>query len=100
MVNWRWGVPMDQFSALAKANKGYSFDPAKVAVPALILVGEGEYQSVEVKRQQQLALDQFPNPMKKMVITPANEGATNHCIMENRSLVGQVLFDWLDVVFQ
>jgi hypothetical protein len=28
------------------------------------------------------------------------EGATNHCVMENRSLVGQVLFDWLDEVFK
>jgi hypothetical protein len=35
-----------------------------------------------------------------MVITPTTEGATNHCVMENRSLVGQVLFDWLDEVFK
>ncbi len=28
-----------------------------------------------------------------MVITPFDEGATNHCVMENRSIVGQVLFD-------
>jgi hypothetical protein len=45
-------------------------------------------------------MDNFPNPMKKMVITPTVEGATNHCVMENRSLVGQVLFDWLDDVFK
>ena len=35
-----------------------------------------------------------------MVVTPTNEGATNHCVMENSSLVGQVLFDWLDEVFK
>jgi hypothetical protein len=69
-------------------------------VPALLIVGEGEYKSEEVKRQQQVCMDKFPNPMKKIVITPAIEGATNHCVMENRSLVSQVLFDWLDDIFR
>jgi len=99
-ICWRWGVPMDKPSGLAEANKGYAFDPAKVTVPALIIVGEGEYKSEEVKRQQKVCLDNFPNPMKKMVITPTVEGATNHCVMENRSLVSQVLFDWLDEVLK
>ena len=99
-ICWRWGVPMDKPSGLAEANKGFTFDPAKVAVPALIIVGEGEYKSEEVKRQQKVCMDNFPNPMKKMVITPTTEGATNHCVMENRSLVSQVLFDWLDDVFK
>jgi hypothetical protein len=45
-------------------------------------------------------MDNFPNPMKKMVITPTVEGATNHCVMENRSLVGQVFFDWLEELFK
>jgi hypothetical protein len=35
-----------------------------------------------------------------MVIMPVEEGASNHCIMENRSLMSQELFDWLDEVFQ
>ncbi len=98
-INWRWGVPMDEPSALIEANRGFSFEPAKVTVPALLIVGEGEYKSDETKRQQHLCMDNFSNPMKKLVITPSNEGASNHCIMENRSVVGQVLFDWLDEVF-
>lgn len=99
-ICWRWGVPMDKPSGLAAANKGFAFDPAKITVPALLIVGEGEYKSEEVKRQQKLCMDNFPNPMKKIVITPTVEGATNHCVMENRSLVSQVLFDWLDEVFK
>ena len=100
VICWRWGVPQDRPEALAEANRGFAFDPTRVTVPALILLGEGEYRSEEVRRQQKLALEGFPNPHKKMVVTPADEGATNHCIMENRSLVGQVVFDWLDEVFQ
>jgi pimeloyl-ACP methyl ester carboxylesterase len=99
LVCWRWGLPLDQPARLVEANRGFSFDPAQVKVPALIVVGEGEYQSVEVKRQQHLCLDNLPNPKKKLVVTPAAEGAANHCIMENRSLMSQVVFDWLDEVF-
>jgi hypothetical protein len=100
LVCWRWGVPMDKPAALVAANEGFRFDPAKVAVPALVIVGEGEYKSQEVKRQQQLCQDNLPNPRKKFVVTPANEGAANHCVMENRSLMSQVVFDWLDELFQ
>ncbi|MGD9946985.1 MAG: alpha/beta hydrolase family protein [Desulfobulbus sp.] len=99
-VCWRWGTSLDIPMGLAKANRGFTFDPEKIAVPALLMVGEGEYKSAEVVRQQKVIMDGLPNPLKKMVITPTAEGATNHCVMENRSLVGQVLFDWLDDVFQ
>jgi hypothetical protein len=100
LVAWRWGVPMDKPAGLDEANEGFRFDPAKVAVPALVIVGEGEYKSEEVKRQQQICMDNLPNTRKKFVVTPALEGASNHCIMENRSLAGQVLFDWLDDIFK
>ena len=99
-ICWRWGVPMNNPPRLAEANKGFTFDPSTIAVPALLIVGEGEYKSEEVKRQQKIIMDNLPNPKKKMVITPTDEGATNHCVMENRSLVSQVLFDWLDDVFE
>lgn len=98
-INWRWGVPVDKPAGLIRANRGFSFDPANVTVPALLIVGEGEYASDETRRQQLFCMENLPNPMKKLVITPSKEGASNHCIMENRSIVGQVLFDWLDEVF-
>jgi len=95
-ICWRYGV--DEPAGLIEANKGNTFDPAKISVPALIILGEGEYRSQEVRRQEKIALDNFPNPLSEMVVTPADEGATNHCLMENRALVGQVVFDWLNKV--
>jgi hypothetical protein len=97
-ICWRWGVSKP--SDLVEANKDFTFDPTKVTVPALLIIGEGEFKSEEVKRQQMLCMDNFPNPLKKMVITPSAEGATNHCIMENRSLMSQVLFDWFDDIIK
>jgi len=99
-ICWRWGLDMDDPAGLADANRGYTFDPAEVTVPALIIVGESEMGSEVVKKQQEEAMKGFPHPAKKMVVTPSDEGATNHCIMENRSIVAQVLFDWLDEVFK
>jgi pimeloyl-ACP methyl ester carboxylesterase len=96
VIAWRWGVAMDNIPGLVEANRGFSFDPAKVSCPALIIIGEGEYEDEEVARQQKECMDGLPNPNKKMVITPANEGASNHCLLENRSVMSQVLFDWLD----
>jgi hypothetical protein len=100
LIAWRWGLPMDKPAGLAEANEGFRFEPAKVAVPALVIVGEGEYKSEELKRQQQICMDNLPDPRKKFVVTPMSEGASNHCVMENRSLMSQVLFDWLDEIFK
>jgi len=100
LVAWRWGVSMDNVPALVAANKGFSFDPTKVNVPALSVVGEGEYQNAETKRQQAVCLEKLANPNKKLVVTPLNEGASNHVLMENRGLMSQVVFDWLDGVFK
>jgi hypothetical protein len=95
-INWRWGIDMDDPSGLVEANRGFEFDPEQITVPTLLIVGEGEYQSAEVQRQQKVILDNVQNSNKKLLITPINEGASNHCVMENRSLIGSVLFDWLD----
>jgi hypothetical protein len=39
------------------------------------------------------------NPNKKLVITPADEGADSHAAGTNLSLVSAIVFDWLDEVF-
>jgi len=97
-IAWRWGVKSDDIPGLVAANKGYAFTPERITCPALIIVGEGEYSNDEVKRQQKLCYDKL-KVKKKMVVTPANEGASNHCITENRSVMSQVVFDFFDEVF-
>ncbi|WP_419786560.1 alpha/beta hydrolase [Pseudodesulfovibrio sp.] len=96
-ICWRYGV--NKPSELIAANKGNTFDSRKIKAPILIILGEGEYRSKEVQRQQQAAIDGFQDKRSKMVVTPSDEGASNHCLMENRSIVGQVVFDWMDEIF-
>lgn len=100
LVAYRWGVKMDNIPGLVAANKGFTFDPAKVTVPMLLLVGAGEYADKEVQRQQKECMDKLPNPKSKLVVTAFEEGASSHCIGENRSLLGEILFDWLDDVLK
>jgi hypothetical protein len=99
-IAWRFGLEENDLAGLVQANRALRFDPARIAAPALILVASGEYQSPEIKRQNDLCFQLLPNAKKRMVITPVEEGASNHCIMENRSLMSQELFDWLDEVFK
>ncbi len=96
----RWNVPPHNVPGLVTANKGFSFTPANITVPMLSVVGEGEYGGAEVQRQQKLCTEGSAKDNRKLVITPLSEGASNHCIMENRSLMAQEVFDWLDGVLK
>ncbi|MCE1248120.1 MAG: alpha/beta hydrolase [Firmicutes bacterium] len=99
-VAWRWGLNPKDVKGQVEKTKGFSFDPSKIDMPFLDLVGEGEYENAETQKQQKECMDALPNPHKKMIITPASEGASSHCIGENRSLMAQVVFDWLDELFE
>ena len=100
VIAWRWGVPMDAISGLVEANRGFSFDPSQITCPALSLVGEGEYADPNVQEQQKMFLEGVPSITKAvLVVTPAEEGASNHCITENRSIMSQVVFDFFDEAF-
>lgn len=99
-VAWRFGVGIENIPGLVEANDVFRFDPAQLTAPALILVAHGESGNPEIQRQTKLCIDGLPNPKKKLVITSAEEGASSHCIMENRSLMAQELFDWLDEIFE
>lgn len=98
VVSWRFGLDSSDISGLADKVKGFKFDPSQVTCPVLILVGEGEYANQEVKKQAEACLRQLPNPRKKFVMTRTDEGASSHCIGGNRSLMSEVVFDWLDEV--
>lgn len=100
VIAWRYGLKIGDLSGILAANEGFTFDPVQVTVPSMILVAGGEYQSQEVQRQTKLCIEGLPNARKRLVITPADEGASSHGIMENRNLMSQELFDWLDEVFK
>ncbi len=99
-VTWRWGLDPSDIKGQVEQTKGFNFDPKKITCPVLDLVGAGEYANQETERQQKEFMDNITNKNSKLIITPANEGASSHCISENRSLMAELVFDWLDDTFE
>lgn len=99
-IAWRFGVGIDNLPGLVAANRGFTFTPARVKAPSLVLVSNGESRNEEIKRQTALCMEGLASPVKKLVVTPSEEGASNHCVMENRSLMSQEVFDWLEEVLK
>ncbi len=98
-VTWRWGLDPNNIKGQTEATKDFQFDPAKVTCPVLVIVGAGEYSNKETERQQKEFMDNVGTHNKTLVITPEDEGASSHCIGENRTLMSEIVFDWLDDLF-
>jgi len=98
-VAWRWGLAPDNIKGQTEATKDFQFDPEKITCPVLDIVGAGEYVNKETERQQKEFMDKVGTENKTLVITPENEGASSHCIGENRTLMAETVFDWLDALF-
>lgn len=98
---WRWGGPGESGLELIELNKPFKFDPARVPCPVLILIGEGEYRSSSLMRSMQdEGIKRLPNEKSKLVIAKAEEGMAHHCTLENPAITGEILFEWLDEVFE
>jgi len=101
LIAWRWGADPSKPIDLINKNENFVFDPSKISCPMLILIGEDEYNSSkEIKAQQHYCYESLPNPKKKLIIAPRNEGAGHHCLGENLSLMSSFVFDWLDEIFE
>lgn len=98
LVAWRLGLDPEHLYQMIEKVRDYSFDPALIECPTLILVGEGEYQNPWSREQQDNGLAAVSNPRKKLIVGPFNEGSASHCFGENVGLMSSFVFDWLDEV--
>ena len=96
---WRWGVR--SLTDLIRVCRAYTFDPTQITCPTLNLIPENEYRSFEAGRAWAYhCLDKIANPNNRLFVAPRNEGADSHGGGTNLSLMSQIVFDWLDEVFQ
>jgi alpha-beta hydrolase superfamily lysophospholipase len=94
---WQAGLPsvaqgLKRFGGDARVNV------AAIKCPMLCLAGEGE--APELLTQAREVFEQLRDPRKEMRVFTAAEGAEAHCQVNNFPLLHEVVFDWLDAVFQ
>lgn len=70
----------------------------KISCPALALVGAGEGE--EMLKQTREFYDAIASSNKKMhIFTLEEDGSHDHCMLDNHSRMHQVIFEWLNEVF-
>jgi hypothetical protein len=96
---WRWGA--HSLLELYELCTKMEVDPSLITCPTLNLIAEQEYHQFGMSRVwAHQCMAKIANPNKKIVITPADEGADSHAAGTNLSLVSEIVFDWLDEVFE
>jgi pimeloyl-ACP methyl ester carboxylesterase len=103
-LTWSCGLPGEKWSEIFDAGThkslGYTVldDIHRVTCPALLLVGEKEGD--EWVRQAKLFYDGISSENKTLhIFTLEKDGSNDHCQIDNRSRGDQVMFDWLDELF-
>ena len=95
---WRWGV--ESLSGLLEASRPMTFDPAQLSCPTLVVIGQQEYEKFEASREwAHRCVNEAATDHKRLIVTPTDEGAATHAVGTNLSLMSQLVFDWLDDVF-
>jgi dienelactone hydrolase len=92
---WQAGMT-DPLAAMELGHQA-KVDPAQIECPILCVAGEGE--SDELQRQTRECYDRVHSMRKDIRIFTAAEGADAHDQVNNLPLWNQVLYDWLDEIF-
>ncbi|HEX2909767.1 MAG TPA: alpha/beta fold hydrolase [Chloroflexia bacterium] len=96
---WRWGA--HSMRELYELCTKMTVDPRLITCPFLNLIAEQEYTRFGMSREWAgKCMAEVANPEKKVIVTPANEGADSHSAGTNLSLVSELVFDWLDELFR
>jgi pimeloyl-ACP methyl ester carboxylesterase len=93
---WQAGMT-DPLAAMELGHQA-KVDPAQIECPILCVAGEGE--SAELQRQTRECYNRVRSMRKDIRIFTAAEGADAHDQVNNLPLWNQVLYDWLDEIFE
>ena len=97
---WQFGTS-DFKSAINEVfNRAKVVDYQKIQCPCLFIMGEGE--GAELQHQTRVIFEALKskNLQTKLQIFEAESGADAHCQVNNLRLGHNVVFDWLDTLFE
>jgi pimeloyl-ACP methyl ester carboxylesterase len=94
---WRWGART--YSDVLDTAQDLALDPTAFPCPLLTIAGEKEYPgSAAGQRFWGSAIRDNRIPDSRLIIVGAADGGSAHAMDTNRSLMAQLIFDWLDEV--
>lgn len=94
---WRWGAR--SFADVLDIIRDMKLDWGALTCPLLSIVGEQEYaDSAAGPRLLDDPVRASRHPDSRLVIVRASDGSAAHAMSTNRSLMAQLVFDWLDEV--
>lgn len=103
--DWAGGLYPTELSPEEKAEAGFSLlkqmkvDASKITVPVLAMISDGDGPVLMEQTQQFLA--NISSVTKDMYhFTLEKDGCDDHCQLDNRAKGNQIMFDWLDKIFQ
>jgi len=97
IYKWRWNV--DSIRGWLDACKEFELDPSGINCPTLMMVGEDEFSYTHTKRFHDEALLKIQHPVKELIIGKAEMGAAGKNMLPNLTIIRQIVFDWLDELF-
>lgn len=99
IMAWRHGLSTENIPGLLEKTREFVFAPSLVTCPALNICSNGEYLNPASRAMEEYYMRALPNPNKKMIVAPFEDGGGTHCLGENTGLLSALIFDWLDELF-
>jgi len=95
-----WKNGFNKVSELLESTKAYTLEGLEknITCAVLALVGQGEGKQTLAQAQQ--FYENVASKRKTLRIFTFQDGADDHCQINNHTLRNQVVFDWLDDVFK
>ena len=98
MDKFAWQTGKRSLLDALQVTKGEPINVGAIECPMLCLAGEGDSPDALVQTRE--VYERLKHPKKDIRILTAEEGAEAHTHVNNFPLLHQVVFDWLDEVFE
>jgi pimeloyl-ACP methyl ester carboxylesterase len=98
MDKFAWQTGKRSLLDALQVTKGEPINVGAIECPMLCLAGEGDPPDALVQTRE--VYERLKHPKKDIRILTAEEGAEAHTHVNNFPLLHQVVFDWLDEVFE
>jgi len=97
---WQFGTSDFKSATTEVFSRAKIVDYQKILCPCLFIMGEGESAELQHQTRAIYKALKSKNPQTRLQVFEAESGADAHCQVNNLRLAHNVVFDWLDTLFE